>query len=1168
MKTTRNFSVWGLGLVTLAFMVVNASDYLQAQPPSGEFQADANTVALYHCNEGTGGTVGDVSGNNNHGTIYGATWTSAGRFGYGLSFDGINDYLRIPNSSSFGTLSTQRQFTVDLWIKVRAYPSPGSDMHLVTKWGSGGNEDDAWIVRLLSNGTIELVVNSSTAANSPNTDLPSTTSLPLNTWYWVSCVWNGVTREAAIYFDGSGVAYTNAAVETMPHVGQDIGIGSLYYNPTPAAFNGFIDEVRISNIARTPASTLTGTISGVVKDASTGFPIRWASVSASGGYSDPDGTDSEGRYELLNVPAGSGYTVTASAPSFLPKEATNVSVTAGQATTVSFSIEPEFILKRQLADGSYEYFDVEKHGWRFGQHDGVNYLDEPPDFANAIMWPKDWWDDFDYSKWPYPPLWPYWPINAQSQDFPDWPLFTDAFGKEHCYWDPPPGTITYNFFAIAKWSRVKSKWNGSCFGFAVSSFLAFDDKEKFVRKFSIGDFDNLHDLEFNGDRRKLINLLWIYQHGKIQKAHINKSIRKTPNQTLQEIKQMFADATRDDRVLMLDFQSSRHTVNPYRIVKDQNDPEVEYIYVYDSNLPSEPRIVVNASQKTWKYPAMKNVKGEMWGGSDGLFLMDPVSNYFNQPVLPILPKQIASEERWLSNEATDTNYIEFYNTFHAEILIAHQNGNTIGYSDSIAFNNFDDGIPIIPVTGNFHPPIGYFVPNGQYTIRMQNFADSSAYFSVFTDSLVYNYARRDALASQTDNLTYGDRLTIRNQDLQSKKAQLEAIIVEPDNEKVFRIEDYTFAQNDSLSFHVANPHDLSVLNFGSNKSYDLSLELASANGEMIFAHSGIELSPNTSHLISPDWQNLGQQTVPILIDQGMNGTIDDTLMVENFAVMNYNFAQAGWQMISLPVTPADSLVSVLLPSAIGSMAYGWNASAGNYETTSKMQAQRGYWIAIPQATAQAISGLPVESYTTHFSTPGWYMIGSVSQTIDFTNPQDDPDGAILATFGWEAATQSYSPTTNLERGKGYWIAVAQACELTIGGSGANSVAKATHAMSWQAFASQFGSMPPLPPSSVINDQLVVNRPTDYGLSQSYPNPFNPETFIEYQLPEPSHVSLKIYDLMGREVRTLVNDERAAGYHRVTWDGRDEAGLKLHSGIYLYRMQAGDFVQARKILLVK
>lgn len=98
--------------------------------------------------------------------------------------------------------------------------------------------------------------------------------------------------------------------------------------------------------------------------------------------------------------------------------------------------------------------------------------------------------------------------------------------------------------------------------------------------------------------------------------------------------------------------------------------------------------------------------------------------------------------------------------------------------------------------------------------------------------------------------------------------------------------------------------------------------------------------------------------------------------------------------------------------------------------------------------------------------------------------------------------------------------------------------------------------------------INVNSPKDFELSQNYPNPFNPETRIKYQLPNAERVVIKIYDVLGREVRTLVDDQREAGYHEVLWDGRDNFGIKVSSGIFYYRIIAGEFHQTKKMLLLK
>ena len=88
-------------------------------------------------------------------------------------------------------------------------------------------------------------------------------------------------------------------------------------------------------------------------------------------------------------------------------------------------------------------------------------------------------------------------------------------------------------------------------------------------------------------------------------------------------------------------------------------------------------------------------------------------------------------------------------------------------------------------------------------------------------------------------------------------------------------------------------------------------------------------------------------------------------------------------------------------------------------------------------------------------------------------------------------------------------------------------------------------------------------PTEYALEQNFPNPFNPSTTIKYQLPKDGLVTLKIYDILGREVATLVNEEKIAGKYQVNFNASS-----LASGVYIYKLQAGDFVSSKKMLLLK
>ncbi len=98
--------------------------------------------------------------------------------------------------------------------------------------------------------------------------------------------------------------------------------------------------------------------------------------------------------------------------------------------------------------------------------------------------------------------------------------------------------------------------------------------------------------------------------------------------------------------------------------------------------------------------------------------------------------------------------------------------------------------------------------------------------------------------------------------------------------------------------------------------------------------------------------------------------------------------------------------------------------------------------------------------------------------------------------------------------------------------------------------------------------MAIELPQQFKLCQNYPNPFNLETTIEYQLPHSSYIELKIFNLLGQEVKTLIEQERNAGYFRIVWDGTDNSGKYVNSGIFVVTMYAGDFMQTLKIVVLK
>ena len=96
----------------------------------------------------------------------------------------------------------------------------------------------------------------------------------------------------------------------------------------------------------------------------------------------------------------------------------------------------------------------------------------------------------------------------------------------------------------------------------------------------------------------------------------------------------------------------------------------------------------------------------------------------------------------------------------------------------------------------------------------------------------------------------------------------------------------------------------------------------------------------------------------------------------------------------------------------------------------------------------------------------------------------------------------------------------------------------------------------------------AQHPKEFSLRQNYPNPFNPTTVIEYALPKASEVKIQIYNILGQKVRILVEEHQEPGYKTIHWDGKDDHGNEVGSGVYFCRIVAGDFVKCKKMALLK
>ncbi len=261
-----------------------------------------------------------------------------------------------------------------------------------------------------------------------------------------------------------------------------------------------------------------------------------------------------------------------------------------------------------------------------------------------------------------------------------------------------------------------------------------------------------------------------------------------------------------------------------------------------------------------------------------------------------------------------------------------------------------------------------------------------------------------------------------------------------------------------------------------------------------------------------------------------------------------------WNLVSLPVTISDASLDSIFPTAI-SDAYYFD---GNYVPSDAILHGRSYWLKFNGEQLIAIKGTPFTEDTISVN-PGWNMIGSIGTTISVNSISSLPPGLVTSEFyGYD---KKYIVTDSIYPGKGYWVNVEQEGELIL-----SSLPPMKRVGTITIVHSTI--LPPPPPFE--NDETGSPLPTEIQLNQNYPNPFNPVTTISYSLPQNQFITIKIYDIGGNEIETLVHGLQTAGIKSVQWNAKD-----LPSGIYFCRLVAtglGEnhrtFSDVKKIILLK
>jgi hypothetical protein len=262
---------------------------------------------------------------------------------------------------------------------------------------------------------------------------------------------------------------------------------------------------------------------------------------------------------------------------------------------------------------------------------------------------------------------------------------------------------------------------------------------------------------------------------------------------------------------------------------------------------------------------------------------------------------------------------------------------------------------------------------------------------------------------------------------------------------------------------------------------------------------------------------------------------------------------ARWNLLSLPGNAVDPRVEILFPTAI-SEALTYESTSGYISTDSLIHGV-AYWVKFGY-DQEVILNTDSITADTMSTVEGWNMIGSITSPVPVAGITSIPGGISTSEFFYYNGRYTVSDT--IKPGAGYWVKVAEDCLLIL-----SSELRSDRSIS-RIHIIPGNEMPPSLPSRG-NDQFATGEttPDEFALSQNYPNPFNPSTTIRFDIPISSFVTLKVYNIVGQEVATLVNEKREAGRYKIDFNASN-----LASGMYFYRLTADNFVSTLKFIFIR
>jgi hypothetical protein len=238
-------------------------------------------------------------------------------------------------------------------------------------------------------------------------------------------------------------------------------------------------------------------------------------------------------------------------------------------------------------------------------------------------------------------------------------------------------------------------------------------------------------------------------------------------------------------------------------------------------------------------------------------------------------------------------------------------------------------------------------------------------------------------------------------------------------------------------------------------------------------------------------------------------------------------------------------------------SYIWNANTASFGYVGSVPLSQNYFL------ASRIANQPSEVYDLMTEANKFNYMSERRATDPYGPGGANDDKGIFFGLGGGTGGTGTVPDTGFSIPAGGTVTVGFAI---VGGDDlADFIANGTTAV--QKWADLGNNIIVFEFVTGIEDEMF-GIPDEFALHQNYPNPFNPSTTIKYDLKHNTNVKIKVYDMLGREIKTVINENQTAGYKKAIWDGTNNSGQKISTGLYFYKLVTGDFVKTRKMVFIK